>query len=477
MPPVSRPERFSSPAEILAGLPKEQRDAEIARLKPQERARLLYHWPFWARPNQLLPGGEWSTLVALAGRGFGKTRMGAEAVRDVACGPTPKSPGKCQRIAIVAETAKDLRETIARGPSGILAVHPPAFRPKYTEKGGFEWPNGATALVYNATEPEQLRGPQFDFAWCDELAKWRYASETWDNLSFGLRLGSNPRCVITTTGRNVKTLKEIIAESGTVVIRGSTYDNAANLSEKFMAKVRARYEGTRKGRQELWGDVLDDVPGALWTRDMLDRTRLKRSDKLPDMERIVVAIDPATADPNKRKGAEDNETAETGIVVAGLGVDGRGYVLDDLSCRLGPMGWARRALAGFDTYRGDRIVAEINQGGAMVEATIRAERPLVPYIGVHASRGKVTRAEPIAALYEQGRVSHVGGFSELEDQMCQFTPFGIMGEGLKDRTDALVWALTDLFPSMIAKARDEFEEEARPHPGSWGHPGSGWMGM
>jgi phage terminase large subunit-like protein len=478
--PVSRTERAisKSPAEILAKLPKAQRDAEIAKLAPHERMRLMHHWPFWARPEQIPPPGAWHTWLILAGRGAGKTRTGGEWIKANVCGSTPLAGGKYSRIALVAETAADARDVIVDGESGLLAIHHKDFRPLFEpSKRRLTWPNGAMATLYNATEPDQLRGPQHDAAWCDELAKWRYARETWDMLQFGLRLGTDPRQVITTTPRPIPLLRELLAREGkdVVVTRGSTLSNSSNLPPAFIAQIRARYEGTRLGRQELDGELLEDVPGALWTRAMLDATRLKRSDKLPDMERVVVAIDPATADPNK-KGASD-DTAETGIVVAGLGVDGRGYVLDDLSARIGPMGWARRALAGFDTYHADRIVAEINQGGAMVEATIRAERPSVPYLGVHASRGKVTRAEPIAALYEQGRVSHVGAFPALEDQMTQFTPFGLMGEGLKDRTDALVWALTELFPSMIMKARNEFEVEvSRPQAGAWAQPGGGWMG-
>ncbi len=468
-----------SPAEILAVLPAAERQRQIASLPPEGREALLYHWPFWARPDQLVPPGNWSTAVYLAGRGWGKTRTGAEAVRAMVCGSTPLSGGLCSRIAIVSETAKDLRETIALGSSGVLAVHPKAFRPSYTAMGGFKWPNGATALLYNGTEPDQLRGPNFDFAWCDELAKWRYAQEAWDMLQFALRVGPNPRCIITTTPRSTGTLKSILADPATVTIKGRTSDNSANLSPKFLERMRLRYEGTRLGRQELSGEVLDDVPGALWTRSMLDATRIKRGTELPDMQTVVVGIDPAVAEPGRNR-ENDDETAETGIVVAGLGVDGRGYILDDISCRLGPMGWARRAIAGHDTYNADRIIAEINQGGAMVEAVIRAERATIKYEGVHASRGKVTRAEPVAALYEQGRVSHVGTFTELEDQMCTFTPFGIVGNGLKDRTDALVWALTKLFPSMVAKARrDEFAENQWDegfHPARGFNTGAGWLG-
>jgi phage terminase large subunit-like protein len=318
-------------------------------------------------------------------------------------------------------------------------------------------------------EPDQLRGPQHDLAWCDELAKWRYAQETWDMLQFGLRLGDDPRQVITTTPRPIALLKAIMADPRTVVTRGRTYDNAAHLAPTFLQSIRARYEGTRLGRQELDAEILDDTPGALWTREMLDRTRRKQGDKLPDMQRVVVAIDPAG---RSQETALSEGTAETGIVVCGLGVDGRGYVLDDQSCSLSPNGWARRALAAFDLYQADAIVVETNQGGDMVRQTIQSVRPGVSVIEVHASRGKVTRAEPIAALYEQGRISHVGSLAALEDQMVLFTPLGIAGETTGDRVDALVWGLTQLFPSIVRKTdyAKLFADTAP--PGGAG----GWMG-
>ena len=419
---------------------------------------MLWRWDFWGRPSQIPPVGDWAIWLILAGRGFGKTRTGSEWIRSIACGATPLSGGKYRRIALVAETAADARDVLVEGESGILAVHPPAFRPTYEpSKRRLTWPNGAIATLFNGTEPDQLRGPQFDAAWIDELAKYRYAQETWDMLQFGLRLGDDPRQVITTTPRPIKTLKDILVEPGIVVTKGSTYDNKANLAPKFLAKVEARYAGTRLGRQELDAEVLDDAPNALWSRAKLDAKRLAKDTKLPDMQRIVVAIDPAS------EGGGDGDVsggAETGIVVAGLGVDGRGYVLDDLTTAADPNGWATRAIKAYDDYDADVIVAEKNQGGAMVEAVIRSAAAVgdkgktirgktLPVILVHASRGKVTRAEPIAALYEQGRVSHVGAFPALEDQMVVFTPFGIEGGTTGDRVDALVWALTQLFPNII----------------------------
>ena len=277
------------------------------------------------------------------------------------------------------------------------------------------------------------------------MAKWQYVQEAWDNLQFGLRLGARPRQIVTTTPRPIPLLRQMIKDATVHVTRGSTYDNAANLAPKFIHDVSERYAGTRLGRQELNAEILDDAPGALWTRAMLDGSRRKAGDH-PELQRIVVAIDPAaSADGAGELGAG----AETGIVVAGLGVDGRGYVLEDCTCAMGPNGWARRAVEAFDRWKADAIVAELNQGGAMVEQTVRTVRNIIPFLGVRASRGKVTRAEPVAALYEQGRVSHVGSFPDLEDQMVLFTPFGIEGDTTADRVDALVWALSMLFPQIV----------------------------
>ncbi len=411
----------------------------------KELEALKFDWPVWARAAQLAPYGDWHTWLYLAGRGAGKTRAAAEWVRAGMCGPTPLSRGVYAAVALVGETAADARNVMVEGPSGLLAIHPPAFRPKYEpSKRRVTWKNGAVATLFNATEPDQLRGPQHDAAWCDELAKWHYAQATWDMLQFGLRLGDDPRQVITTTPRPIPLLRDLLKREGDgiVVTRGSTYDNRANLAPQFFRSIVKQYEGTRLGRQELNAEMLEDAPGALWTRAMLDAGRVT-ADALPKMHRIVVAIDPAA-----KASTEADKTSETGIVVAGLGEDGRGYVLADLTCRLSPAGWARKAVAAFDHYAANAIVVEINQGGAMVEAVIRAERAGLPLRQVRASTGKTVRAEPIAALYEQGRVSHAGMFPALEDQMVLFTPFGIEGDGAADRVDALVWALSDLFARM-----------------------------
>lgn len=418
----------------------------------------MHHWPFWARPDQIAPAGKWHTWLILAGRGWGKTRTAAEWVRSVACGDTPLASGRYDRIAIVAETAADCRDVVVEGESGVMNVHPKAYRPLYEpSKRRLTWPNGAVATLFSAEDPDQLRGPQHSCAWLDEMCKWRYFQETWDMLQFGLRLGDDPRQVITTTPRPIPLLKQIMADTGTIITRGVTTDNRSNLPQKFFTQIVGRYEGTRLGRQELSGEILDDVPGALWTRRGLDEHRWPRGKRLPDMQRVVIAIDPAAADPGKQM---PDEGAATGIIAVGLGVDGRGYVLEDGTCRLAPMGWARRAIALYDRYQGDAVVAEINQGGAMVEAVLRSERPTLPIATVHASRGKVTRAEPIAALYEQGRVSHVGTFATLEDNMVLFTPNGIEGNTTADDVDALVWALTELFPQMVFRPADDDDDDA-----------------
>lgn len=340
---------------------------------------------------------------------------------------------------MVAETAADARDVLVEGDSGILSVHPKDFRPLYEpSKRRLTWPNGAIATLYNAVEPDQLRGPQHDAAFCDELAKWRYARETWDQLQFGLRLGDGPKQIITTTPRPIPVLKEILATPTTIVTKGSTFDNAANLAPSFLTQIVGKYEGTRLGRQELNAEILDDLPGALWTREMIDAGRLKQA---PEMQRIVVAVDPSGT------GGESDDGDSIGIVVAGKGIDGRAYVLADRTCKLSPDGWGRRAVAAYAEFRADRIIAERNFGGAMVQHVIKTVDPSASYKEVTASRGKVARAEPVAALYEQGRVSHIGSFSELEDQMCQIDPSGFIGEGSPDRADALVWALTELMLS------------------------------
>lgn len=400
---------------------------------------LLWDWEAWARPEQLPPDGDWLTWVIDAGRGFGKTRAGAEWVRyQVDAG--------AQRIALIGETYKDLVEVMCFGDSGLISVFPDHQKPKIVANPNVQvtFHTGAVALGYNATQPNQLRGPQFDAAWCDELAKWRHARETWDMLQFALRLGERPRALVTTTPRPIPVLKEIKSEATTVVTRGSTYDNAANLAPSFLGKVREKYEGTRLGRQEIYAETLDDLPGALWTRAMIDECQRATT---PDFQRVVVAVDPSGT------GGEEDSGDSIGIVVAAKGVDGRAYVLADRTCKLSPDGWGRRAVEAYWEFGADRIVAERNFGGAMVKHVIRTVDRNVSYKEVTASRGKVARAEPVAALYEQGKVSHIGGLPELEDQMCMIGPDGYIGEGSPDRVDALVWALSELMFKVEAQSR------------------------
>ena len=438
----------------MAQLPEAERKALLAELGEDGAEQLLYRWDFWARPEQLAPPGDWNVWLVLAGRGYGKTRIATEWVRSITCGDTPLAKGQCSRIAIVGETTSDCRDVLVEGVSGILAVHPKDFRPLYEpSKRRLTWPNGAVASLFNATEPDQLRGPQHDAAICDELAKWQFLEETWDMLQFGLRLGDHPRQVITTTPRPLPKIKEIMGDPGTITTRGSTFDNRLNLPPRFIRTIAERYEGTRLGRQELYGEICDDVPGALWTRDTLDACKLPKRSELPPMQRVVVAIDPAS-----KASSEGEETAETGIVCVGLGTDAKGYLIWDASCRLAPEGWARTALSVYNRFEADAIVAEINQGGDMVESIIKSIDNRAKVIKVRASRGKVTRAEPISALYAQSRIKHIGAFPILEDQMVLFTPFGIVGKSTADRVDALVWGFTELFPRMIQRVEWDDDE-------------------
>lgn len=430
---------MSLSAAQFRALPDKEKISLFESLTEKEAAILLYDWNFWARDNQTAPDGDWTHWLVLAGRGFGKTRTGAEWVRSITTGPTPLAApkGGCQNIALVAPTAAAARDVMVEGDGGILSVCPSWNRPIYEpSKRKITWPNGITGHLYSAEKPNVLRGPQHGYAWLDELCSWQYQEETWDMLMFGLRLGSKPQTCITTTPKPTKLLRALINQSNVHLTKGTTYDNLDNLAETFAEEIIAKYEGTRLGRQELNAELLEDVIGALWQRKDLDDNR---HSKLPDMQRIVVAVDPPTTSGEKAD--------ECGLIVAGLGIDGRGYILADLSeQRLTPLEWATKAVKAYHEWEADRIVAEINQGGEMVETIIRKVDDKVSYKGVHASKGKVTRAEPIAALYEQGRVSHVGTHATLEDQMCQFTlDFNKKTMGYSpDRVDALVWAITEL---------------------------------
>ena len=409
-----------------------EQDQLLNDLTVEQQHAMLYDWGVWCRPKQATPPGDWRVWLILAGRGFGKTRTGAEFVREQV------NANNTGHMALVGATAADVRDTMIEGESGILRVFPPEQRPQYEpSKRRITFHNGAVASAFSADEPDRLRGPNHDLAWADELASWRYP-EAWDMLMFGLRIGNHPRVIVTTTPKPVTTIRRLLAiEDGSILVtRGSTYENLTNLAPSFLSEILARYEGTRLGQQELHAELLDDVEGALWTREMLENSRIVSP---PDMKRIVVAIDPAIT--------ARADSDETGIVVAGIGEDGHGYVLDDRTLRGSPNDWSRAAIAAYHQHKADRIVAEANQGGDMVGHTLRTVDRNVPVRLVHASRGKRTRAEPIAAMYEQCRIHHVGFHPQLEDQLCTWVP----NEGASpDRLDALVWALTDL---MIDGAR------------------------
>lgn len=412
-----------SRAELIASLSASERLAFLRSLTDAEAAVALYDWRFWARPGQLAPSGDWRTWILLAGRGYGKTRTGAEWVRERI------ESGVARRIALVAPTPADARDVMIRGDSGLLATSPPWNKPEWLPSNRrIQWPNGAEAIVYSGHEPDQLRGPQHDTAWCDELASWQYPRETWDNLQFGMRLG-DPKVCITTTPRPIRLLREILQSVHTVKTVGSSYENRSNLPDSYFEQIIAKYEGTTLGQQEIHAALLEESPGALWKRETLERSRVQEA---PTLRRVVVAIDPAAS--------LTEESAETGIVVAGIAGNGEAYVLADRSGRITPDTWARRAVAEYRERNADRIIGEHNNGGEMVRHTVLTVDRNVSYRDVWASKGKYTRAEPIAAKYEQGKVHHVGMFSELEDQMCTWVP----GEDSPDRMDALVWALSEL---------------------------------
>lgn len=400
--------------------------AFIDSLTPEEVNTLIYDWSFWARPEQIAPEELFTTdkfiWLYLAGRGAGKTRSAAEFVIDCI-----KNRGY-RYLSLIGASAPEVRTIMIEGESGLLNISPPDFMPTYEpSKKQIRWPNGAMGNIFYGTEPELSRGAQSDIVWMDEICKWQYPGDTFDNIMFGLRLGNNPLCCVTTTPKPIKVIKELLKNDDCVVTRGSTYDNQNNLAKSFIDTIIKKYEGTRLGRQELLAEILVDNPGALWKRSWIDRDRVSEH---PDLEKIVVAIDPK---------ASTDADSESGIIIAGKCKD-HYYILADKSLDGAPHEWAGAAVKGYEQYKADRIVAEVNNGGDMVESTIRNISPSVPFSKVWASRGKVTRAEPISALAEQGRIHHVGFFPELEDQLCEFE------QGMKspDRLDALVWAITHL---------------------------------
>lgn len=421
-----------SPAELLAS--SGQQAHLLTALTPQELDALVFDWRhFWARPEQIAPPGDWFIWLIKTGRGWGKTRTGSEFVREQV------ESGEWREVALVNDTARDTRDIMVEGPSGILAVCPPWNKPKYEpSKSRVVWPSGAVAHLYAAEAPEALRGPQHDGAWADEAAKWTNLRKqdaeggtAWDNLLFGLRTGPAPRCVVTTTPRAIAWMKALEARKSVVTVSGSSYVNRANLAPAYYEEVIAPYEGTRLGRQEIYGELLDDIEGALWQRAILDQYRVVEA---PTLRRIVVAIDPA--------GRVSDNADETGIIVAGVGQNGHGYILADLSGKYRPDEWALKAAHAYHNWKADRIVAEINFGADMVGMVLRTAGQHLPFKELRASRGKRIRAEPVAALYEQGKVHHVGTLSGLEDQQCTWD--ARTNEASPDRVDALVWALTEL---------------------------------
>ena len=412
------------------------RQAALASLTAAEREQLAWSWQFVARPSQLRPEGEWIYWLLMCGRGFGKTRTGAETVRQWV------KEGH-NYVNLIGATADDARDVMVQGESGILAICPKWERPEYkASQRKLVWPNGAESLIFTADEPDRLRGKQHEKLWADELAAWRYA-DAWDQAKFGLRLGAHPQSVITTTPRPTALVRSIIADPATHVTRGSTLDNRANLAGAFVDAVIKKYEGTRLGRQEIDGEVLDDNPGALWKRSDIDQHRVVAA---PKLQRIVVAIDPAA------KSRADSD--DTGIVAAGVAsIEGvpHGFVLEDATMAMAkPEAWATQAVQLYHRLKADRIVAESNNGGEMIESVIRAKDMNVPVTLVTATRGKEIRAEPVSALYEQGRIHHVGSLAKLEDEMCEWDPADST-KASPNRMDALVWAITEL---MLAERND-----------------------
>jgi phage terminase large subunit-like protein len=414
--------------------------AALDALSRSELERLLGSWGFQALeaqqpPSPRLDGEDWTTWLVLGGRGAGKTRAGAAFIKGMALGEPDFTAKAVGRLALVGETFADAREVMVEGPSGVLSLHPSGERPLWSpSRRRLEWSNGAVALVFSAEDPESLRGPQFAAAWADEIGKWRQDEEVWDMLQFGLRLGA-PRQVATTTPRTTPLIRRLLADPRTRVSRPRTRDNR-HLAPGFLAAVEARYAGTRLGRQELDGELIEERPGALWRRDLIDGCRVAAA---PALARVVVAVDPpATSGPR---------ADACGIVAAGLDKGGTAYVLADATLEhAAPHVWAAGALALYRRLEADALVVEVNQGGEMVTSVLRGVDPGVPVTSVRATRGKYLRAEPVAALYGQGRVHHVGAFPQLEDEMCDYAP----GQAYSpDRLDALVWALTHLLVDRV----------------------------
>ena len=457
-----------SDAELFAEWTQRERGVFFSSLSRQEQRHLLYCWSFWARPAQMPPAGEWPVWLIMAGRGFGKTRAGAEWVRHIAEGDGSA------RLALVGANYAETRTVMVEGESGLLSIAPPNRRPAWEPSlKRLSWDNGAEAHLYSAAEPEGLRGPQHSHAWCDEIAKWMnnagQAEAAWDNLKMGLRVGVRPQIVATTTPRPVALVRALVSGKDVVITSGRTRDNDLHLPEAFLTAMAADYGGTRLGRQELDGELIEELEGALWTREMIEGCRVgasfaavrversrdscagpnrsldyARDERNAELVRVVIGVDPPAS-----------KTGDAcGIIVAGLGADGKAYVLADCSLeKASPETWARRVADAAARFGADRVVAEANQGGAMVKSVLQAADIALPVKLVHASRGKVARAEPVAALYESGRVHHAGALPRLEDEMCGLLiGGGYEGPGRSpDRADALVWALTEL---MLGRRRE-----------------------
>jgi len=402
---------------------------QVQNLTKEQAIKKLFDWrsELNARPNQIAPDGNWTTWLILAGRGFGKTRTGAEWVRERV------ESGLSKRIALIGKTPADVRDVMIEGESGLLNISPPYNMPTYEpSKRRLTWDNGAIAQTFSSYEPDQLRGSQFDTAWADEMASWEYPEETWDNLMFALRLGEKPQVCVTTTPRPLQLLINLRDAKTTVLTKGTSYDNRENLNQQFFDSILSKYKNTRLGMQEIYAEILEESDNAMWKREWLDEGRLEVGPG--DLERVVVAIDPAVT--------SKKTSDETGIIVAGKDSEGKFYVLNDSSARYTPSAWSEKAIMLFNQYQCDKIIAEVNNGGQLVEHTLRTQSENVPYKSVHASRGKRTRAEPIASLYEQGKVHHVGNLERLENQLCNWEANS--GDPSPDRLDALVWALSEL---------------------------------
>jgi len=412
-------------------LGKEQKEEFIKNLSSEEVEFLYYDWRgLWARQNQIEPEGDWTYWLVLAGRGYGKTKMAAEWIRERV------DAHKSKYIALVAPRTADIRDVMVEGPSGVLSVFPKYKRPMYEpSKRKITFHTGAIAITYSGDEPDQLRGPNIDTAWIDELCSARKQKEVMDMIAFCLRIGNDPRCIITTTPRPTATIKRLINDPNVYVTRGSTFENRDNLSPVFFSSIIERFKGTRIGQQEIYGKVLDDNPKALWKSKNIEETRVN---KHPRLVRIVVGVDPAIT--------ANKKSDETGIVAVGKGIDGEFYVLDDKSCIESPNGWGNAVVSLYNKLLADRVVAEINQGGDMVQHVIKTIDTNVAFRGVHSSKGKKVRAEPVAALYEQNRVHHVGLFPDLETQMIEWDPES--DPDSPDRIDALVFAITELMGGL-----------------------------